>query len=79
MIYGAFIIIGCFSTWLSDRYIQRKLFAPRFPNPASQLDTSLLHQRGSEINRLRNILKQIAVESYEPEVTRLVREALETE
>ena len=42
MIYGALIILACFATWLSDRYIQRKLFAP-FPNPASQLDTSLLH------------------------------------
>lgn len=43
MIYGALIILACFATWLSDRYIQRKLFAPRFPNPASPIDTSLLH------------------------------------
>ena len=38
-----------------------------------------LVQHRAEINRLRKALKQIAVESYEPEITRLVREALDTE
>ena len=38
-----------------------------------------LVQHRAEINRLRKALKQIAVESYEPEITRLVREVLDTE
>jgi hypothetical protein len=32
----------------------------------------------TEIERLRSALKNIERESYEPEITRLVREALET-
>ena len=52
--------------------------APALTSLIDGYEADLVHHR-VEINRLRNILKQIAVESYEPEITRLVREALDTE
>tara|TARA_R110000868_G_scaffold411297_2_gene702896 strand:- start:1279 stop:1449 length:171 start_codon:yes stop_codon:yes gene_type:complete len=52
--------------------------APAITSLIDGYEVDLVKHR-AEINRLRKALDQIAVESYEPEITRLVREALDTD
>lgn len=67
-----------FNARMEEQEDRMGALAPAITSLIDGYEADLVQHR-AEINRLRKALKQIAVESYEPEITRLVREALDTE